>query len=176
MAKPRNYNHKEWSREYLLQQYSAMRWLAKAGLSPAEIREMRWGMVDEGERTITIKQEIFYIKYDIKCNMMQKKSDYKELKLSVKESGHENFFLRTKYKCPWMFTCHVPHTWKREESREALFPVEEIEHYCRDLELKDGKSVLTLAQMFDTIETSKVNITKMDNREQEIDEAEVVSP
>ena len=57
MAKKQS-NKREYSLHYLNQQFSAMRWLAKQGLTPEEIREARWGMIDDAEKVITIKTYI----------------------------------------------------------------------------------------------------------------------
>ena len=71
-----------------------------------------------------------------------------------------------------MFTAHQPKTWRREGSREALFPLEVVEKMCRDLPTSNGMSVLTNMEEFARIRVSKLNITKTKSIEQ-IQEADV---
>lgn len=155
---------KEWSSQYLNQQFSAMRWLARQGLTPPEIRECRWGMVDESSRTITIKTKIFHLKYTRGTNMLLKDESEKEIKLSLKDSGQEQFFIKSRISCAWMFTAHPPKTWRKEGSREALFPVDEVEKVLQGLPLK-SPSGLTILQLFANIEISNLNITKAKTKE-----------
>lgn len=164
---------KEYRLHYLNQQYSAMRWLAKQGLSPVDIRKMRWGAVDETTRKIRIVNKISHIRYDTDTGMMSRVEEERELWLPIKGSGHEWFFLESKFKCPWMFTTRPPLTWRKEGSMKYLFPLEIVEKMCRNLELTDSASVLTKSGIFDSIEVSKLNITKMKTKEP-IEEAEVL--
>lgn len=165
----------EWSHYYLQQQFSAMRWLAEQGLSPVEIREARWGMVDETDRTITLKLGVFHIHYDrgvgaIITNMTEKSP----IKVPIKGSGHEWFFLKSKYKCPYIFTAHQPKTWRKQGSREALFPLSVVEKCCLGVQQINNASILTKLDKFDNIGVSKLNITKM-KTEEPIKEAEVIN-
>lgn len=163
---------KEYDVRYLNQQFSAMRWLAMQGLEPAEIRVMRWGSVDEVDKTIRINQKMFFIRLDKETGVVSRMEDEKEIRIPIKGSGHEWFFLKSKFKCPWMFTEHPPKTWRKEGSKEALFPLEVVENACRDL-ATPGISVLTFAAEFGNIEVSKLNITNP-KPEGLIEEAEVV--
>ena len=164
----------EWDLHYLNQQYSAMRWLAKQGLTPEEIRVLRWGAIDETDHTITLKKKFFFSRLDLKTGISSTIEDEHELKIKLTGTGHEWFFLKSKVPCPWVFTAHPPKTWRREGSKEALFPLEVVEKACRDLALTDTTSVLTKMNLFDNIEISKLNITKMKTTEQ-AEEAEVVN-
>jgi len=163
----------EYSLHYLNQQYSAMRWLAKQGLTPVQIREMRWGAVDETTRTIRVVSKVFYLYHNPKTGLLSRKEEEREIHIPVTGSGHEWYFLKSKYICPWMFTAKPPKTWRREGSREALFPLAEVERACRDLVLTESTSVLTFLENFDTIELSNLNITKMETKEL-IEKAKVV--
>ena len=165
---------REYRLHYLNQQYSAMRWLAKQGLAPETIRELRWGAVDETTRKIRVIEKVFFIRYDTKTGMIFRDEKERELWIPIKGSGHEWFFLESKFKCPWMFTTRPPLTWRKEGSKKYLFPLEVVEKMCRNLELTDTTSVLTKSGIFDNIEVSKLNITKMKTKEP-IREAEVIN-
>lgn len=174
---PRRTGHydREWPHNYLQQQFSAMRWLAEQGFTPVEIREFRWGMVDEGDRTITVRPMIRHIHYDRNHQtIIADTIDREPIKIPIKGTGHEWFFLRSKYKCPWMFTAHEPKTWRKQGSREALFPLSVVEKCCRGIEQINNSSILTKLDKFDNIEVSKLNITKM-KTEEPIEEAEVIN-
>lgn len=164
---------KEYSVDYLNKQISAMRWLSEQGLTPDEIRVLRWGSVDETTKTIRIRQKLFFIKYDLKTKISTRLEDDKEIRIPIEGSGNEWFFLKSKFKCPWMFTAHPPKTWRKQGSKEALFPVKSVEKYCSDLTPKTSISVLTFVEKFDSIEVSKLNITNSKQPEL-IEEAEVV--
>lgn len=174
MAKQQS-TRREYSLHYLNQQFSAMRWLAKQGLTPEEIREARWGMVDEADKTISFETYISSALFDLKTGLIVSNPDRqrRELKIPIKGTGHEWFFLESKYMCPWMFTAHQPKTWRREGSREALFPLEVVEKMCRDLPTSNAMSVLTNNEKCARIELSKLNITKTKRIEQ-IQEADVI--
>lgn len=165
---------KEWNVHYLNQQIYAMRWLAYQGLTPHDIRVMRWGSVDETTKTITIKSKVFFIKYDRKTGVFSRVEDYKEIKIDIPDDRElRYFFLKSKYICPWMFTQFPPKTWRREQSKSSLFPLEAVEKYCQELSSVEATSVLTELNKFANIEVSKLNITKTKTREP-IREAEVI--
>lgn len=166
---------REYSLHYLNQQFSAMRWLAKQGLTSEEIREARWGMVDDAEKVITIKTYISSALFNLESGTLIRKpaTERRELKIPIKGTEHEWFFLESKFMCPWMFTAHQPKTWRREGSREALFPLEVVEKMCRDLPTSNAMSVLTKIEKCATIRVSKLNITKTKSIEQ-IQEAHVI--
>ena len=167
-------NKREYSLHYLNQQFSAMRWLAKQGLTSEEIREARWGMVDESEKVITIKTYVSGALFDLNSGTILSKlpDQRREIKIQIKGTGHEWFFLESKYICPWMFTSHQPKTWRREGSREALFPLEVVEKVCQDIPTSNAISILTNLDKCARIRVSKLNITKTKSIEQ-IQEADV---
>lgn len=173
MAKEQS-NKREYSLHYLNQQFSAMRWLAKQGMTPEEIREARWGMVDEADKTITIKTYLFRAQYDRETGVVARDgaNQIREVKIPLSGTDHEWFFLKSKFMCPWMFTAHQPKTWRREGSREALFPTSVIQRVCEDLAISNDMSVLTNIEKCATIRVSKLNITKTKSIEQ-IQEADV---
>lgn len=174
---PRRTGHydREWPHSYLQQQFSAMRWLAEQGFTPVEIREFRWGMVDEGDRTITVRPMIRHIHYDRDHqSIITDTIDREPIKIPIKGTGHEWFFLRSNYKCPWMFTAHEPKTWRKQGSKEALFPLSDVEKICAKVEQINNSSLLTELDKFARIDISKLNITKM-KTEELVEKAVVVS-
>lgn len=163
---------KDYDPSYLNKQFAAMRWLAVQGLTPEEIREMRWGAVDETTKKIKLRQTFFSIKYDLKTRAMIKDEYDREILIDIEGSGNEWFFLKSMFKCPWMFTSHPPKTWRKEGSKEALFPLDIIERNVKELLIKDSTRGLTFSELFDNIEISKLNITN--SKPEEIREAKVV--
>jgi hypothetical protein len=168
MAKSR-----EHDLHYLNQEYSAMRWLAKQGLTPEEIREFTWGRVDESEKVVKIRRVIFSIRYDRGTGHIFQQEHKKEVKISFKGSGHEWFFTKSPmYNVTWMFTAHRPKSWRKEQGREALFPLEAVKNCCRDIAEIPSTNLLTLAVGYGNIEVSKLNIQNLKTVEQ-IEEAEI---
>lgn len=168
MAKSREYDL-----HYLNQEYSAMRWLAKQGLTPEEIREFTWGQVDESEKVVKIRRVIFSIRYDRNTGHIFRQEHKKEVKVSVKGSEHEWFFIKSVIpNFTWMFTAHRPKSWRKEQGREALFPLEVVENCCRDIVEIQSTNLLTLAVGYGNIEVSKLNIQNLKTVEQ-IEEAEI---
>lgn len=164
----------EYGIRYLNQQFSAMRWLAKQGMTPEEIREARWGMVDEAEKTISITSTIFNIRYDQKLNVTSRIEHQTEVKIPIKETGHEWFFLKSKFKCPWMFTAHVPKTWRKEGSREALFPLEAVQRACRGVSTSIDTNLLTKLDGRASIEVTNTNVKNMESEKEQVEEAQVI--
>lgn len=164
--------NREWSVQYLNQQYSAMRWLAKQGLTPEEIREFTWGQVDESEKIVKIRKVIFSIRYDRDTGHIFRQEHKKEVKISFKGSGHEWFFAESGIYNTWVFTAHRPKSWRKEQGREALFPLEVVENCCRDIVEIQSTNLLTLAVGYGNIEVSKLNIQNLKTVEQ-IEEAEI---
>lgn len=160
---------KHYDINYLNKQIQAMRWLYQQGLTPDEIRVLRWGSVDETTKKIRIRQKMFFIRYDLKTGVESRIEDEREIQIPIEGSGNEWFFLKSKFKCPWMFTAHEPKTWRKQGSEEALFPVTSVEKYCTDNTING----LTFMDMFDNIEVSKLNITNSKPQEL-IREAEVL--
>lgn len=163
--------------DYVEAQHSAMRWLVKQGLSLEEVREARWGMVDEGDKIISIPSSVTHIKYDTTTGVMfRKTTEGKTFKIPIKETGHEWFFLKSKIKCPWMFIREWPKTWRKEGSRESLYSLSEVEQICKDLDPTSiNTSLLTKLPDFDRIKLSNLNITKLKTERviEEIAEAEI---
>lgn len=163
-----------YSIHYLNMQFSAMRWLASQGVCPEDIREFRWGNIDETEKVVVIKKRIFNIKFDRSSKQIYQTEQEKPVKVPIKGSDQEFFFLKSKTPSHfWVFTEHFPKSWRREESKEALFPLETIESVCRDVKIQNT-SPLTLIDKCANIEISKLNIHKPKNTEL-IEEAELVT-
>lgn len=166
--------NREWSVQYLNQQYSAMRWLAKQGLTTSEIREFHWGQVDEFTHTITIQKIVVSLMYDPNSQSIYKKQTEQPIKISYRGSGHEWFFEKSgMYNVVWTFTAHRPKSWRKEQGREALFPLEVVEKICRDLKLPEFNP-LTFISDCANIEISKLNIQNLETAGQ-IEEAEIVA-
>lgn len=165
--------NREWSVQYLNQQYSAMRWLARQGLTPAEIREMRWGQVDEFKHNINLREKIVSISYNLESDQICRKEYVHPTCLSYSDSGQEWFFEKSGIYCAWMFTAHKPKSWRKEKSREALFPLEAVEKACRDLQIPTI-SPLTFLDECANIEVSKLNIQNLETMEH-IEEAELIA-
>lgn len=169
MAKSR-----EWSTKYLNQQYAAMRWLSKQGLTPNEIREFNWGQVDEFKHTIRLKRTVVGIIYNPKTNHICRKESEHFVYISYRGSGSEWFFEKSgMYNICWAFTAHQPKSWRKEQGREAMFPIEDVERICKDLELPEFKP-LTFISDCANMEISKLNIQNLETMEQ-IEEAEIVA-
>lgn len=167
-------NSQEHSLHYLNQEFSAMRWLAKQGLTPEEIREFRWGRVDETTREITIMAKVLHYRYDRDTCQLYKQESKREIKIPIKGSGQEWFFLKSKTPSLfWVFTAHKPKEWRREEAREALFPLEVVEKCCKDVRI-EAKIPLKIFDDYGKIEVSKLNIQKSKTVEL-IEEAEIVT-
>lgn len=166
--------NREWSVQYLNQQYSAMRWLAKQGLTTNEIREFHWGQIDEFTHTITVKRGVVSLMYDSKTQLIYKKETTHPIKIEYKGSGHEWFFEKSgMYNAVWTFTAYKPKSWRKEKGREALFPLEVVEKICRDLALPTFQPLTFLSDCAN-IEVSKLNIQNLETVER-IEEAEVVA-
>lgn len=168
MAKKGNY-----SLHYLNLEFAAMRWLAIQGLTPEEIRELRWGQIDETDKTIRVRQRFVSILYNSNNGQILRKEYERSTKISLIGSGCEYFFLQSKTPSLfWVFTEHRPKGWRREEGMEALFPLEIVEKCCQDLQLQNT-SPLTFIDKCANMEVSKLNIHKSKTAEP-IREAEVV--
>ena len=165
---------REHTLHYLNQEFAAMRWLAKQGLTPEEIREFRWGNVDETTRTISVKQSVFHYRYDLTSQRLYKMESKREIKIPCANSEQEWFFLKSKTPSHfWMFTSYKPKGWRKEEGRKALFPLEVVEKCCRDVQI-EAKMSLNFLNDYGNIEVSKLNIQKSKTVEL-IEEAEIVT-
>lgn len=164
-------NKREYTESYLFEQIQAMRWLKEQGVSCEQIRDMRWGMVDETDRCIHLPASICSLKLDLATGEITKETVEKGIILEIKGSGHEWFFLKSKYKCPWMFTERVPKSWRREKSREECYSLEAVENMTKGIPTPDispfieSLNELTKALEFDTISISMANITNPETKE-----------
>ena len=167
MSKNNRYSH-----NYLLKEKEAMKWLKKQGLSNQQIRDMRWGMVDEDERCINFPCSITSYSYDPSTGEIKREEKDKIVKISVKGSGYEWFFLKSKYKCPWMFTKKIPRSWRKERSREACYSEDYIGVITRFTSspvsplLFDDIELLTKVLVSGNMDISIENITKTETKEQ----------
>lgn len=166
--------NREWSVQYLNQQYSAMRWLAKQGLTPSEIREFHWGQVDEFAHTITIRKNVVSLMYDQESQLIFRKETERPIRISYKGSGQEWFFEKSAIpNVTWTFTAHRPKSWRKEQGREALFPLKIVEKICQNLILPKF-CPLTFINDCANIEISKLNIQNLETAGQ-IKDAELVA-
>ena len=156
---------RSWRPEYLHKQHEAMRWLVSQGFSLEEIRELRWGRVDEGERTLSVIRGVVSVQYDLATGVMRRDEHEREFKIPLKETECEWFFLRSKICCPWMFTREEPKTWRREGSAAALYSLSDIQKICGKTLPESTISELTSSSVFGNIEVSNLNITRMETKE-----------
>ena len=166
---------RSWSPAYLQKQKEAIGWLLELGLTPEEIRVLRWGCVDDLDKVFIFRTEVTYLKADLGTGEIQREEGHKELKISLRGTRCEGFFLKSKIPCPWMFTRERPKTWRREGSKESLYSLSEIKAICRrfnsvypckKLSL-NSINLLTNPDNFANIEVSKLNITKSKTKELE---------
>lgn len=164
--------NREYSESYLFEQISVMRWLKEQGLSVEQIRELRWGMIDETDRNIHFPTSVTSYKMDLNTGEVKGKTEVKDVLIPIKGSGHEWFFLKSKYKCPWVFTKEKPKTWRKEGSRESLYSLEDVENFTKMVfspvipQLLEEIESLTKMLVSDNIGVSIANITKAETKEQ----------
>jgi len=164
---------RSWSPAYLQKQKEAMWWLLELGLTPEEIRVLRWGCVDDANKVFIFSTEVTYLKADLGTGEIQREECQRELKISLRGTRCEWFFLRSKIPCPWMFTRERPKTWRKEGSKESLYSLAEVEEICSECSPvypcknveSDSISILTNFDEFASIEVSKLNITKSKTEE-----------
>ena len=166
---------RSWSPAYLQKQKEAIGWLLELGLTPEEIRVLRWGCVDDLDKVFIFCTEVTYLKANLDTGEIQREECYKELKISLRGTRCEGFFLKSKIPCPWMFTRERPKTWRREGSKESLYSLSEIKAICRKFNSVypckklslNSINLLTNPDNFANIEVSKLNITKSKTKELE---------
>lgn len=165
-------NKRNFTDSYLYAQVSAMKWLKEQGLTPEQIKDMRWGMVDESNRCIYFPTSVTSLKMDLKTGEITKNTEIKNVPIYVKGSGHEWFFLKSKFKCAWMFTRQVPKSWRKEKSREDCYSLEAVENLTKDVftpvisPLFEKIDELTKTFKFRNIRVSIANITNPEAKEQ----------
>lgn len=164
---------RSWSPAYLQRQKEAIGWLLELGLTPEEIRVLRWGCVDDLDKVFIFRTEVTYLKANLDTGKIQREECRKELKISLRGTRCEGFFLKSKIPCPWMFTRERPKTWRKEGSKESLYSLSEIKAICRRLSSVypckrfslNSINLLTNPDNFANIEVSKLNITKSKTKE-----------
>lgn len=156
--------NREWSESYLFEQVSAMRWLREQGLDCEQIRNMRWGRVDESARTISVVVPVTSFRLD-ENGKVERETNDREITISVKGSGCEWYFLKSKFKCPWMFVRENPKRWNREETEKLLYSLQDVENFTKQIRPSVDKSTLdfvdslTKTLEFDKMKVSILNIT-----------------
>lgn len=162
---------RSWDPSYLQEQYKAMAWLAKQGMTPVEMSNLTWGAVDEADKVIKINKKVVFLQADLDNDGIVRRDEYeKTFKVPLKGTECEKFFLKSTIWCGWMFTREKPRSWRKEKSVASLFTPVEIEKIIQENSGKlDNTAInaLTSEQFFDTIEVSKLNITKMKTKELE---------
>lgn len=166
---------RSWSPAYLQKQKEAIGWLLELGLTPEEIRVLRWGCIDDANKVFIFRTKVTYLKADLGTGEIQREECQRELKISLRGTRCEWFFLKSKIPCPWMFTRERPRTWRREGSEESLYSLAEMWEVCENLypnrpckKLESGSiNILTNLDEFASIEVSKLNITKSKTKELE---------
>lgn len=166
---PKNREHTE---SYLLEQMSAMRWLKEQGLSCKDIKDLSWGRVDETDRSIHFPTPVTSYKMDLRTGKIEGATEIKDVSIPIKGSGHEWFFLRSKYKSPWVFTKKIPKTWRKEGSREDCYSLKDVENITKLTSspvippLLEEIELLTKTLVSDRMKVSIANITKAETKEQ----------
>lgn len=166
---------RSWSPAYLQKQKEAIGWLLELGLTPEEIRELPWGAVDDADKVFIFRTKVTFLKSDLGTGEICRDEYDKELRIPLRGTKCEWFFLRSKIPCAWMFTREKPKTWRREGSKESLYSLAEMQEICdsfysvgpcKNLE-SDSINLLTNPDNFANIEVSKLNITKSKTKELE---------
>lgn len=157
---------KSWNADYLHEQHQAIEWLAKQGITPEEIREMKWGQVDESEKTLSVNKRVIALQYDRKTGLVKRDEYDKYIKIPLKDTKCEQFFLKSRIYCTWMFTREQPTSWRRDQSKNFLYSLSVIRGICGKVATPVSTiNTLTNIESFANIEVSKVNITKMKTKE-----------
>ena len=164
---------RSWSPAYLQKQKEAMWWLLELGLTPEEIREMKWGSVDDGDKVFLMRRMVTFEKIDLNTWQIECTEYEKAFKIPLRGTKCEWYFLKSKIPCPWMFTRERPKTWRREGSKESLYSLAEVEKICSECspvypckKVESGSiNLLTNFDKFANIEVSKLNITKSKTEE-----------
>lgn len=121
---------RSFDRNYLKIQHGAMRWLKTLGLTHEEIRTFHWGNVVETERRIRVWREVYSLKIDMKTREIDRKTYEKEFTIPLKGTPYENFFIKSRIWCHWVFPKERPRTWRMEGSRNHLYSLSDVEEIC----------------------------------------------
>lgn len=160
---------RSFNKGYLEEQHRAIRWLAGQGLTPEEIRVFNWGNVLEDERALRVFHKVCSIRYDLATGVVAREENEREIRIDLKGTECEHFFVKSRIWCHWAFVRERPKTWRREGSVSSLYSLYDIQRICGKLTPELSDNVLTLAGKFGTIEVSKLNITKSESQRQEIE-------
>lgn len=158
--------NRSYSMELYEKQRLAMRWLYEQGFTIEEIREMSLGKIDEDSRAVMAKRKLTNIKYDLKTGEIVPIESEHWIHAPLSGSGFEDFFLKDKLPCCYFFTREKPRNWRREVARDSLYSLSVVQGIC-GRKCKDySVNVLTFISKYDTMEVSKLNITKSKAKEQ----------
>ena len=152
--------------EHLEAEYRAIRWLYEIGLSCKEIQVFSWRDVDEFDKKIRLKREMFFTKYDPGTGMILTDKREKQLLVEIDDREVAEFFAHSRIYCHWCFIEKKPLSWRKDKSIDSLFPLCKIEEICGGCENNSWISALTITQGFGTIKISKENIEKTKTKEQ----------
>lgn len=158
-------NNRRHDPVYFQEQEKAMIWLTEQGCTPDEIRTMRWGAVDESDKTLTIRKNVTILELDRQSGFVKRDEYEKSFQIPLKGTKCEWFFLKSHIYCSWMFTRERPLSYKRKKSQASLFTPVEIMKICGKAGSDYSINSLTNGNVFGTIELSKLNITKMKTKE-----------
>ena len=150
---------RSYSQNYLEKQHSAMQFLASLGVPLEEIRTYRWGMVDEGDKKLTIQTSVRFVKFNRETGKMDAEDCQKKFEIPLRGHDQQEFFLKSRIFCTWMFTRERPKTWRREGSALSLYSLPEVEKICEGVKMDVDTfgNTLTNALKFANIRVSKLN-------------------
>lgn len=150
---------RSYSQNYLEKQHSAMRFLASLGVPLEELRTYHWGMVDEGDKKLTVEAPVRFVKFDQETGKMDVQDYQKKFEISLRGHDQQEFFIKSQIFCHWMFTRERPRTWRTEGSTISLYSLPEVEKVCKgvEMEFETFGNLLTKALKFANIRVSKLN-------------------
>lgn len=158
--------NRELPLEHLEEEKHAMRWLASKGYSLEEIRDFCWRDVDEFDKIVRAKREVFFTKYDREIGAIYTDKREKEIVIQIDDERVADFFAHSRIYSYFCFPSVRPYNaWRKEASLASLFSLCEIEDICQEELQKPCISILTMPAQFDTIKVSKENIEKTKTKE-----------
>ena len=149
---------RSFSQDYLHKQHEAMRWLHEQGITTEEIRTFTLGNIDEDTKAIRIVRTEFDAKYYSGLGKIYVDQWDRELRIPVRGSGHEWFFLKSRFISLYMFTRERPKNWRKRIAAESLYSLSEIRKICAKKSTPVSTNPLTFNREFAIIRGIEENI------------------